>query len=67
MQLPKIDGYQTTRILKKMNPLLPIIAQTAYAMTDDHDKCLDAGCNRYLSKPINSQQLFTYLKYFFER
>lgn len=57
LQLPGMDGLELTRILKKNPKYLatPIVAVTAYAMEGDKKKSLDAGCDGYISKPINPQ------------
>jgi CheY-like chemotaxis protein len=57
IQMPLMDGYEATTIVKKLNPSIKIIAQTAYAMPNDNIKCIEAGCNDYISKPINSHLL----------
>ncbi len=57
VQMPKIDGYEATIRIKKENPNIKIIAQTAYAMPNDNIKCIESGCNDYISKPINSHIL----------
>ncbi len=59
MRLPKIDGVEATKRIREMPEFksVPIIAVTAYAMKGDKEKFLDAGCDAYLSKPINTRQL----------
>ena len=59
LQLPGTDGYELTRRLKA-DPAMrgtPIIALTAYAMRDDEEKALAAGCDGYITKPINTRSL----------
>ncbi|MEI6765221.1 MAG: PAS domain S-box protein [Bacteroidota bacterium] len=57
IQLPIFNGYEVARQLRKVLPDLPIIAQTANAFEEDKGKCIDAGCNNYLAKPIKKDAL----------
>jgi len=61
IRIPALDGLKATRQLRNAGYSLPIIAQTAYAMANDKDKCLAAGCDDYLSKPINKDTLINIL------
>lgn len=58
MQMPVMDGCQATKIIRETNQELPIIAMTANAMAGDKQKCLAAGMNDYITKPINADELF---------
>ena len=59
IQLPKVSGLEVTGRLRQMPDFrhTPIIAVTAYAMRGDKEKAIEAGCNAYLSKPINTREL----------
>lgn len=57
LKLPSLDGLQTTQVIKKLYPKIPIIAQTAFAMAGDKEKAMSAGCDEYITKPINPGSL----------
>lgn len=69
MQMPIMDGYTATRIIRlweeeKKLKQTPIIALTAYALSEDVKKCLEAGCDLHVSKPIKKQKLLDVLNTF---
>jgi len=58
MGMPVMDGYEATRLLRAEGNQIPIIAQTAFAMDNEKNKVLVAGCNDFVEKPINTEILF---------
>jgi len=61
MKMPVMNGYEATRKIREHNKEVIIIAQTAYGLSGDADKALEAGCNHYLSKPIIREELYELL------
>jgi CheY-like chemotaxis protein len=57
IKMPEMNGYEAINAIKKINPDIPIIAQTAYALSGEREKILKAGCDDYLSKPIMGKVL----------
>lgn len=57
IKMPIVNGHDATREIKKIRPNLPIIAQTACAMSEDREKALEAGCDDYLAKPVAEADL----------
>ena len=64
IKMPGMNGLEATREIKRIRKNLPIIAVTAYAETGMREKCHDAGCDDYISKPIEKIQLFSILSKF---
>ncbi len=64
IQLPGISGDKATKLIREFNKDIPIIAQTAHAMSNDRTKYLSAGCNDYIAKPILMTDLFLILRKF---
>ncbi len=64
MMMPDMDGYETLMEIRSSGQLhqLPVIALTAQAMPGDRDKCIQAGANEYISKPVDVDQLLKILK-----
>jgi CheY-like chemotaxis protein/HAMP domain-containing protein len=64
IMMPEMDGYQAIREIRKQEKFrfLPIIALTAKAMKEDRSKCIDAGANDYITKPVNTDNLFSLLR-----
>jgi CheY-like chemotaxis protein len=64
VQMPVLDGLETTRMMRR-DPRwenLPVVAMTAHAMTGDRERCLAAGMNGYISKPVQPALLITTLE-----
>ena len=65
IQMPELNGYEATRQIRQFNKDVVIIAQSAFGLSDDREKSILAGCNDYISKPINKLELLALIfKYF---
>ena len=63
LQMPKMDGFEATRIIREeyKDHTVPIIAMTAHTMEEERQRCLDAGMNEHVAKPIDPERLFSVL------
>ncbi len=67
IQMPDLNGYEATREIREFNEEVIIIAQTAYALTGDKEKALEAGCNDYIAKPVNKDDLYALIQKYFSK
>ncbi len=67
IQLPRMNGHEATREIRKMSSKVIIIAQTAYAQAVDRRRALEAGCDDYVSKPVKKNTLLTLIKQYFAK
>ena len=65
IKLPVLDGMEATRQIKKIRPELPIVMQSAYALNNERARALEAGCDEYLSKPIQIELLLEKIEQIF--
>jgi len=68
IQLPKMDGYAATRAIKGDPAIsaIPVVVLTSFAMPEDQKKAEEAGCDEYIAKPINPDEVMKVIKKFFE-
>ena len=68
IMMPKMDGLEATRILKADTTTknIPIIALTSYAMKGDKERALEAGCDGYIAKPVDIQELLKAVEHFLQ-
>jgi PAS domain S-box-containing protein len=64
IKMPEMDGYTATRLIKKLRPQLPVIAQTAYAMIENRENAFQAGFDQYISKPVSHNYFMKILGYY---
>jgi len=67
IRLPDISGFDVTRRIREIDSNIPIIAQTAYATSDDKVKCMDAGCTDYIVKPIDKMLFLKTINKYLEK
>jgi CheY-like chemotaxis protein len=64
LQLPEMNGLQVLQKIKKFNPSLPVIIQTANSWNNEEDSCVKAGCEGFFTKPLNVDLLFDSMEKF---
>lgn len=65
LKMPEVDGYEATRQIREFNKDVIIIAQSAYGLTGDREKAIEAGCNEHLSKPLIKDELMSFIQHYF--
>lgn len=66
VRMPGLDGLSAAGIIRELNPTVPIIATTAFAFETDREMALAAGCNEYMSKPLEAEKLKTMIERYLE-
>jgi len=67
MQMPEVDGFEATRAIKQLQPDLVVVATTANAFEEDEIACREAGCDAFISKPLQFKKLFDLMQSFFDQ
>lgn len=67
IRMPEMGGHEATRQIREFNKEVVIIAQTAYGLTGDREKAIQAGCNDYISKPIDKDDLIALIEKYFRK
>jgi len=67
MQMPEMNGLEATQKIKLIRPNLPVVATTANTFDEDAEACRKAGCDAFLSKPLQFRKLFELMQSIFER
>ena len=66
IRMPEMDGYEATRQIRKFNKEVVIIAQTIHVLSGDLEKAIEVGCNDYIAKPINKDELLGLIQKYFK-
>ncbi len=61
LKMPVMNGFEATKLIRELYPGLPIVAQSAFALGEEREKALKAGCNEYISKPFKKEELMALL------
>ncbi|KPL14846.1 MAG: hypothetical protein AMS26_09245 [Bacteroides sp. SM23_62] len=66
LQIPGISGFEAATMIKQVREDLPIIAQSAYALIEEKERAIEAGCDAHISKPINAFDLLAAINHFLD-
>jgi len=61
LNMPEMDGFEATQRIKSMRPEVPVVAQSAYILSGEEKRSVEAGCDEFLAKPIRLNSLFEVL------
>lgn len=67
IKMPKLNGYEATKLIRQFNKDIVIFAQTAFALPGDREKAIEAGCNDYISKPYSQAELTGLIEKYFKK
>jgi CheY-like chemotaxis protein len=67
MQMPEVDGLEATRRIKEIRPALPVVATTANTYDENVLACREAGCDGFLTKPLQFRKMFELMQSFFDQ
>jgi signal transduction histidine kinase len=67
IQMPEMSGYEATRQIRQINKDVVIIAQTAYGLSGDRERVIEAGCNDYIAKPTKNDELWRLIQKYFKK
>jgi len=67
VKMPVMDGYMATTLIRQFNKDVIIIAQTAFALIGNKEKLIEVGCNDYITKPIDKDELIEKIKKYFSK
>jgi hypothetical protein len=57
IKMPVMNGFDATRLIKQQRPDLPVIVQSAFTSKEDREKAREAGCDRFITKPVSKSEL----------
>jgi CheY-like chemotaxis protein len=67
IRMPGLNGGEAVRKIREFNKDVIIIAQTGFSLSGDREKAISAGCNEYITKPVNKNQLFSLIQKYFKK